>query len=77
MLPRLIDHAFESGYAVTLGDCYRDPRVKYGHKNSMHRKRLAVDLNLFKDGKYLTDSEDHKFLGIVTGKRRSRSQKHG
>jgi len=26
-------------------------------------KRLAIDLNLFKDGEYLTDTEDHRFLG--------------
>tara|TARA_R110002020_G_scaffold304816_1_gene520613 strand:- start:307 stop:489 length:183 start_codon:yes stop_codon:yes gene_type:complete len=29
----------------------------------MHRKRLAIDLNLFKDGKYLTDSNHYLFAG--------------
>ena len=29
----------------------------------MHRSRLAIDLNLFRDGKYLTSSEDHRVLG--------------
>lgn len=64
MVPRLIDFAYDSGYAVTLGDAYRDPRIaEYSHKNSLHGKRLAIDLNLFKDGEYLTDSESHKPLG--------------
>lgn len=60
---RLILRAYQLGYQVTFGDAYRDPRVTYGHPNSVHRKRLAVDLNLFKDGKYLSATEDHKVLG--------------
>ena len=63
MVPRLVDYIFVRGYTCTLGDCYRDERVTYGHPNSMHRKRLAIDLNLFKDGKYLSDSEDHRQFG--------------
>ena len=27
LVARLIDHAHELGYEVTLGDAYRDPRV--------------------------------------------------
>jgi hypothetical protein len=57
LVPRLIDKAFELGYAATLGDAYRDPRVHgalgvklgYGHAKSGHKQRLAIDLNLFKD----------------------------
>lgn len=60
---RLILRADQLGYQVTFGDAYRDPRVTYGHPNSVHRKRLAVDLNLFKNGKYLTATEDHAILG--------------
>ena len=59
----LIIHAYEMGYEMTFGDAYRDPRVEYGHPNSTHRFRLAVDLNLFKDGKYLASTEDHRPLG--------------
>lgn len=62
-VPRLIDAAFVLGYEVTLGDCYRDPRCSYGSKKSQHRQRLAIDLNLFKDGKYLTRTRDHQKLG--------------
>lgn len=68
---RLIDKAHEMGYEVTLGDAYRDARVfgavgeskGYGHRNSCHKSRLAIDLNLFFDGQYLTSSESHAALG--------------
>lgn len=71
LVPRLIDKAFELGFEVTLGDAYRDPRVfgplgqkrAYGHPNSAHKRRLALDLNLFRDGKFLEDSESHRPLG--------------
>ena len=56
----LIQHAYENGYELTFGDAY----AKSGHCiNSYHYRRLAIDFNLFKDGEYLTDTEDHKFLG--------------
>lgn len=71
LVPRLIDQAFAMGYEVTLGDAYRDPRVHgalgvklgYGHRNSAHKRRLAIDLNLFRDGKFLQTTEDHRPLG--------------
>lgn len=63
LVPRLIDHAFEFGYEVTIGDCYRDPRAPYGHPTSCHKVGLAIDLNLFKDGVYLETTESHQELG--------------
>jgi hypothetical protein len=71
MVPRLIDKAHELGFEVTLGDGYRDPRMHgtlgmklgYGHPKSAHKVRLAIDLNLFKDGKYLESTDDHRPLG--------------
>ena len=71
MISKLIQHAYESGYELTFGDAYRDPRLHgqvgekkgYGATNSVHKDRLAVDFNLFKDGKYLAATEDHKQLG--------------
>lgn len=68
---QLLAKAFELGYEVTLGDAYRDPRLHgnvgeskgYGHSKSCHKLKLAIDLNLFKDGKYLDKTEDHKELG--------------
>lgn len=71
LVPRLIDKAFEFGYEVTLGDAYRDPRLHgqigekrgYGHSKSCHKVRLAIDLNLFKDGEYLEGTAAHRELG--------------
>jgi hypothetical protein len=63
MIGELIEYAYLEGYELTFGDAYRDPRVEYGHEASLHRKRLAVDFNLFKDGEYLTKTEDHEPLG--------------
>ena len=71
LLPRLLDKAQALGFELTLGDGYRDPRVfgmpgevkGYGSKWSGHKLRLAVDLNLFRNGTYLTATEDHKPLG--------------
>ena len=71
MISELILWAYEQGYEVTLGDAYRDPRlhgalgekVGYGARNSCHKLRLAMDLNLFKDGKYCTDGASHGPLG--------------
>lgn len=72
LVPRLIDKAIALGYSVTLGDAYRDLRVHgalgvklgYGHRNSGHKNRLAIDLNLFdEDGVFLSDTEAHKELG--------------
>lgn len=71
LVARLLDKAHELGYEVTLGDAYRDPRVHgavgekrgYGHPKSAHKQRLAIDLNLFKDGQFLQSTEDHRKLG--------------
>ena len=56
----LINYAVRNGYEITFGDAF----ATSGHKkNSFHYKRLAIDLNLFKDGIYLTSTEDHRPLG--------------
>lgn len=71
MIGFLIEWAYQNGYELTFGDAYRDPRLHgsvgekkgYGASGSNHKVRLAVDFNLFKDGKFLTGTEDHKPLG--------------
>lgn len=65
MLALLILNAEMMGYQVTHGDFYRDPRVPYGHPRSLHKLRLAADLNLFRasDGAYLSSTKDHEPLG--------------
>lgn len=60
MIGRLIVWAYAQGYEITFGDAW----AKTGHiDGSFHYKRLAFDLNLFKDGVYLKTTEDHRFLG--------------
>lgn len=59
------------GWETTEGDAYRDPRVfgkigekkGYGRKNSNHKRKLAKDINLFKNGVYLKKTVDHKISG--------------
>ena len=71
MVADLIIKAYDMGYEVTLGDAYRDPSLHgavgikkaYGHPKSCHKLRLAIDLNLFKDGRYLSSTAAHKPLG--------------
>jgi hypothetical protein len=59
---RLILWILDHGYQVTMGEGYDDDGV--GHmKGSLHYSRLAIDLNLFKDGKYLSKTEDYKRAG--------------
>ena len=71
LVAELIEWAYDQGYEIALGDAFRDPRVHgqhgeeggYGRKNSCHKLKLAIDLNLFKDGEYLDKTSDHAFLG--------------
>jgi hypothetical protein len=62
-LAKLILYAESLGYQISGGDWYRDQRCEYGHDKSLHRLRLATDLNLFYNGTYLQDSESHRPLG--------------
>jgi len=71
LLPRLIDKAYELGYEITLGEAWRPPETAAaydaagkGISNSLHIDKLAIDLNLFKDGVYLPHTQDHEPLGI-------------
>lgn len=67
----LVQWAYDQGYELTFGDAYRDPRMHgdhgekkgYGSANSCHKFRLAVDYNLFRDGEWLQNSEDHRPIG--------------
>lgn len=57
-------------YQLTGGELYRSPKEAQenaakgiGISNSNHSKRLAIDLNLFINGQYVTASADYKRLG--------------
>lgn len=70
MVAKLIQQAHTMGYAVTLGEAYRSPEeaarlatAGKGIKASLHTQRLAIDLNLFKDGRYLSNGDDYRPLG--------------
>lgn len=70
LVGKLIEHAYSVGYELTFGETYRTPeqaalnaKAGTGIANSLHGMRLAIDLNLFKDGAYLSSSEDHRPLG--------------
>ena len=64
---KLILKAYELGYELTHGCAYHVPCPKcgaYEHAEvSWHKDRLAIDLNLFKDGRYLTSTKAHRELG--------------
>ncbi len=62
--------ATKFGYEVTLGEAYRSPEeaarlaaLGKGIAKSLHTQRLAIDLNLFRDGVYLTKATDYLMLG--------------
>lgn len=66
----LILHINECGYSCTFGEAWRTPEMAAmyaqqgkGIKNSLHCIRLAVDLNLFKNGVYLPQTEAHRPFG--------------
>lgn len=66
----LIEHAYQLGYELTFGEAWRTPEqaarnamAGIGTRNSLHVDRLAVDFNLFRGGRYLSDSKDHAELG--------------
>lgn len=64
-------YAYSLGYDMTDGDAWRNPKLfgepgfskGYGHPRSCHKIRLARDYNLFKDGQFLQETEDHRPVG--------------
>lgn len=66
----LVLWATAQGYELTFGEAWRPKITANAYKNqgrgisnSNHLRRLAIDVNLFKDGKWLTQTEDHRPLG--------------
>lgn len=68
---KLVEYAATQGWVVTGGELYRSPEqqeiyVKTGRSrtmNSLHLKRLAIDLNFFKGGKLIWDKQALAPLG--------------
>jgi hypothetical protein len=74
MTAKLILEAESRGYSVTLGEAWRsaeqaafktkiNQQKGIGIAASLHTRRLAIDLNLFRNGKFLTDTADYLPLG--------------
>jgi len=63
MVARLLLHADILGYEVTFGDAWAHAEDGRHVKNSNHYIRLAIDLNLFSNGRYLRSTEAHRPLG--------------
>lgn len=66
----LIVFATAQGYQMSFGETYRSKEeaarlaaLGLGIKSSLHTQRLAIDFNLFRDGQYLTKTEDYRPLG--------------
>ena len=60
----------QQGYKFTYGEAMRSPeqaelyaKEGKGIADSLHCKRLAIDINLFKDNVYLDKTEDYEFAG--------------
>lgn len=67
---KLVLWCFENGYTATEGEGYRTPEQaklnaakSKGIVNSLHCDRLAHDINLFKGGVYISDSDGHRPVG--------------
>lgn len=61
LLPVLMQYMFANGYDIRMGAVERHTG---GHEKSLHKVRLAADINLFYKGVYLTTTEEHEQFGI-------------
>lgn len=67
----LIGFIYSAGESATFGDAYRSPEQAAiyasqgkGIVDSLHNKRLAIDLNLFdQKGNYVTDKQSYAAYG--------------
>ncbi len=65
MVALLLEHAHAIGFNVRIADAYRNEKCSHGHPNSLHRKYLAIDIDLFDmDGNYLSKTSEHEPLGL-------------
>jgi len=72
MYAHLVLYAYSLGYEISSGEgtitvihCPHCKKYVSKHKRrSLHHDKLAKDIDLFRDGKYLTKTSDHRPLGI-------------
>lgn len=70
LIAQLLVWAYGENYEFTFGEAERsaaqaaaNAAAGTGISNSLHLRRLAIDLNLFIDGIYQTDSSAHAPIG--------------
>lgn len=70
MVAALITWLYSRGYECSLGEAWRPAEMAAiyaargsGIKNSLHEIRLAIDLNIFKDGMWLKATEQLLEIG--------------
>ncbi len=68
---KLLVWLYARGYRVRIGEVERYPWVASTLKffgrgiiASLHCKKLAADIHIFRDGKYLTSNEDLESVGL-------------
>lgn len=66
----LIEWAYQQDYELTFGEAFRtaeqaalNAKAGLGIVNSLHMRRLAIDLNLFRGDEWLQKTSDHQPLG--------------
>ena len=66
----LIEYAYAHGFELTSGELWRTPEQAklnagrgLGIANSLHTERLAVDFNVFRNGKWLQSADEIRLLG--------------
>lgn len=71
LVGRLIAWAYANGYELTFGEALRtqaqataNAASGKGISNSLHLIKLAIDLNLFREGLYLKDTPLYEPLGL-------------
>ncbi len=71
MVAELILFAYARDMELTMGEAFRTDEQQDIHlrsgasrvKRSRHQDRLAVDMNLFIDGRYVREKEKYRTLG--------------
>lgn len=70
LVGRFIGWVYAAGFELTFSEAWRSPEEAEiqaqrgaGIVHSLHTERLAIDLNLFKDGQLLTTHDDYLPLG--------------
>jgi hypothetical protein len=70
LIGTFIEWVYQNGYELTFSEAYRSPQeaaldaqTGAGIANSLHTQRLAIDLNLFRNGVLLASVDDYRPLG--------------